>query len=204
MWSDIDPVSLILWFQFFLDVILLALLCVIFLRIRHITPQKIDAFIVSLREMDALCNELDANLQEKRKLVSALREELTGLKPVTAKTKTEHSLQQDILQPGRGQTVSPVSGRIEREKDGVVISLGRGNARKNEARQQFMKSVVNVNTQPQQTAAADRSEQDSRTMVISMWHSGSDIPEIARATGLSLGEVELILSITGNLDENRR
>lgn len=202
MWLDIDPVSLILWFQFLLDVILLALLCVIFLRIRHITPQKIDAFIVSLREMDALCKELDANLQEKRKLVSALKEELTGLKPVTAKTKTAHSLQQDTPQPGRGQAVSPVSGRIEREKDGVVISLGRGDARKNEARQQVIKSVVSVNTE--QAAAVDRSEQDSRTMVISMWHSGSDIPEIARATGLSLGEVELILSITGNLDENRR
>lgn len=201
MWLDIDPVSLIIWFQFLLDLILLALLCVIFFRLRHITSQKIDAFIVSLREMDALCRELDANLQEKRKLVSALKEELTGLKPVSTGTKTGHAVQQNTHQPA-GRTAFTSSGPIEKEKDGVVLSLGRGSARKNEARQQFVKPVVSSKTE--QTVAADRSEQDSRTMVISMWNSGADIHDIARVTGLSLGEIELILSITGNLDENSR
>lgn len=200
MWLDIDPVSLILWFQFLLDVMLLALLCVIFLRIRHITPRKIDAFIVSLREMDALCRKLDANLQEKRKLVSALQEELTSLKTGLPKTKTGHSLQQKTTQ-SEGQRTYSTSDRIEKEKDGVVISLGRGNVRKNEVLQQVTKSVVNASTE--KTATGGRSEQDDRATVISMWRSGSNIHEIARATGLSLGEIELILSLSGSLDENR-
>lgn len=202
MWLDIEPVSLILWFQFLLDVILLTLLCVIFLRIRYITPQKIDAFIVSLREMDALCKELDANLQEKRKLVSALKEELAGLKPVSSRLKTGQPLQQNTHSQPEGRTAFTSSDRIETEKDGVVLSLGRGNARKNDVHQRLVKPVVNAKIG--QAAAAGGSEQDSRTMVVSMWQSGVNMSEIARVTGLSLGEIELILSITGNLNEDRR
>lgn len=202
MWLDIDPVSLILWFQFLLDVILLALLCVIFLRIRHITPQKIDAFITSLREMDALCQGLNANLQEKRKLVSTLQEELNGLKTVPVKTKTGHSSHQKTTRPG-GQTAFSTSGRIQMEKDGVVVSLSRGNAQKHEGYQEVAKTVVNAKNMDK-TDAAGEAEQDDRAMVISMWRSGSNTHEIARATGLSLGEIELILSLTGDVDENRR
>ncbi len=201
MWLDIDPVSLILWFQFLLDVILLALFCVILLRIRHITSQKIDAFIVSLREMDTLCKELDANLKEKRKLVSALQKELNGLKPVAVRPKIGHSLQQQNIQP-RGQTAFPASSRSGIEKDGVVVSLSSGNTQKKEVHQQVTKPVVTVNID--KTVAEGSSEQDNRAMVISMWCSGLNIHEIARATGLSLGEIELILSITGNLGEDRR
>lgn len=203
MWLETDPVSLVLWFQFLLDIVLLVLLCLIFIRLRRITPQKIDAFIVSLREMDELCKELDANLQEKRALIASLKEELSGLTKPSADAKDPNLLH--ASKATKAVYVSKSDDKIgqhalHKEKDGVIVSLRNTRTQPVETVQKTTKPDKKANAM--QAPASSHSTQNSKAQVISLWQSGSDISDIAKITGLSLGEIELILSLSGNFDKN--
>jgi len=118
--------------QLVLDVILIILFILVYVRLKSIKPKKIEAFLNALKESEELTKRLNRLIEEKKFLVNELEEILTQKK-------------------------------------------NNKNSEK-----------LNVNIQADQLL---------RAKVISLWKKGKNNQEISKETGLSLGEIELIIAL---------
>jgi len=128
---NINSIELII-LQLVLDVILIILFILVYIRLKSIKSKKIEAFLNALRESEELTKRLNKLIEEKKFLVN----ELEGILTQEKRSKKSEKL--------------------------------------------------NVNIQADQLL---------RSKVISLWKKGKNNKEISKETGLSLGEIELIIAL---------
>ncbi len=122
--------------QLFLDVVLIGLFFLVYMRLRSLRPQRIEAFLKALKESEELTEKLNKLIEEKKTLVQDLEQ---------------------ILNPR-----------------------------------------VTTNGSVKDCEPTLQADQLIHSKVISLWKQGKNNKEISKETGLSLGEIEVIISIFKN------
>jgi len=125
--------SYLILIQLLLDIILIVLFLSVYIKLKTLTPQKIESFLRALKESQELTEKLNRLIEEKKVLVKEL----------------EAVLKPDIKNNNPKKSNNPTI----------------------------------------------QEEQITHSKVISLWKKGKTNKEIAKATGLTLGEIEVIISL---------